>query len=90
MLNETTFREILLPTCENISQNETGFLDFLSKKLIEDINVDKCLVVTFNDTYLTYQPVDLTDLVPCTIEEGDKRIFFSCKKCSSIKYQNTC
>ena len=33
----------------------------------------KCLVVTFNDTVLTNQPMDVTDLVPCTIEETDEK-----------------
>ena len=43
--------------------------------MIGDINIDRCLVVTFNDTVLTNQSVDLTDFVPCTIEEADKSIF---------------
>ena len=38
--------------------------------------MDKCLVVAFNDIVLTNQPIDiLTDLVPWSTEEGDKRLF---------------
>ena len=36
--------------------------------------MDKCLVVTFNDTVLRNQPIDLTDLVVCTIEEADEHM----------------
>ena len=39
---------------------------------MKDIDMDKCLVVTFNDTVLRNQPIDLTDLVVCTIEEADE------------------
>ena len=42
--------------------------------------MDKCLVITFNDTVLTNQPIDLTHLVPCTIEEVDERIFLHAKE----------
>ena len=48
-------------------------------KLIKHINMDKCLVVTCNDAVLTNQPIDVTDLVPCTIEKADERIFLHAK-----------
>ena len=41
--------------------------------------MDKCLVITFNNTVLKNQPIDLTHLVPCTIEEVDKRNFLHAK-----------
>ena len=41
--------------------------------------MDKCLVVTFNDAVLTNQPLDVADLVPCTIQEADERIFLHAK-----------
>ena len=41
--------------------------------------MDKCLVFTFNDTVLTKQPIDLTDLAPWTTEEADECIFFHAK-----------
>ena len=41
--------------------------------------MDKCLVVTFNDTVLRNQPIDVTDLVSCTIGEADECIFLHAK-----------
>ena len=51
--------------------NETELLEFLSKNLIKDIDMDKCLVVMFDDAALTNQPIDVTDLAPCTIEKSE-------------------
>ena len=33
--------------------------------------MDKCLVVMFADAAFRNQLIDVTDLVPCTIEEAD-------------------
>ena len=64
------------PTFLRCSENKTELFEFLSKKLIKNIDMEKCLVVTFNDAILTNQP---TDLVPYTIEEAEERIFFHAK-----------
>ena len=61
------------------SENKSELFESLSKKLRKDIDMDKCLVITFNDTVLTNQPIDLTDLVPCTIEEAGERTFLHVK-----------
>ena len=33
--------------------------------------MDKCLVVMFDHAALTNQPIDVTDLISCTIENSD-------------------
>ena len=46
--------------------------------------MDKCLVVTFNDTVLTNQPIGLsltaTDFLSCTIKKQWNAHFFKQKK----------
>ena len=59
------------PTFLRCSENETELSEFLSKKLIKDIDMDKCLVVMFADAAFRNQLTDVTDLVLCTIEEAD-------------------
>ena len=61
------------------SENKIELFQFLSNKLIKYVDMDKCLVVTFNDTDLRNQPIEVTDLVPCTIGEADERIFLHAK-----------
>ena len=48
-----------------------NYFEFLSKNLIKDIDMVKCLAVMFDDAVLTNQPIDVTDLVPCTIEKSE-------------------
>ena len=48
-----------------------NYLSFFLMNLIKDIDMDKCLVVMFDDAALTNQPIDATDLAPCTIEKSE-------------------
>ena len=58
------------------SENKTELFEFISRKLIKDIDLDKCLIVIFNDTVLKNQPIDLTDFCNAKLKRQPNAYFF--------------